>query len=888
MKIAWFTPFHPQSAIGQVSRIVCEELQKNCEVDIFAFDLGEYISSSVPVIKFNPVDINLHRLASYDYVVYNMGNFAGYHKEIWEVLQRYPGILLLHDQLMQNFFYQITMLPDFGGHPVTGESKYLEVMRTCYGEEGEAAGKALYKTYFGEEKKRIWESDAALAYPLLEPLLAKVTGVFSHASFFVNKIKEYFYGPTGFSYLPQTHVSSQTQAEIPVEFRDDSKVLVVSSGLVHPIKRIERVAEMLLSNPDLANRVRYAVIGNYGGPYGDYLSMLAEGPLKGCLFLLGYQTDAVMEAFLQKADFCINLRYPNSEICSKSLIEQMSFDNPVIVLNTGIYDEIPDDSVVKIKLENEMLELEKAFRFLLDNPEQRREIGRRAVDFVQNNCTAEVYASRFLAFLERIPATTAMNKVVNESVSINRTVLSDLSFNQRDTPWVVDTTWRELSKVFCAVSTKQPDPNVIGVWFGFPYSVGLRREGITRFIHYMLLALLEQYPVDCEIWTYSFNEEEVRKSFDALLNENRFKNRVQIVTEGNYKDVLDIHSSKCDLPYEINEKLDNLSYLAKQFSKATCFITAIVYLDNVIGTGKPLFVPVHDLGIHVHYDDFIVMDPLYKARHVDIRSRAENLARAGAIMFSESEYVRNEQILRYVSSIDAGQTDVIYFPVFLPSQLDEKLLPEKEIRQKFGLEKPYIYYPTQVRPYKNITLLVEALSILRERKYDVNLVLTGKPSDVMGVDLAIKKHQLNDQIICLSDVNEYELFSLYRYAVAAAVPTLFEGGFPLQACEAIYMGTPLVLSDIPVVRDRITFCGMSLENCGLEIFDPFNSVNCADALERVLLNRRETLASQKRFRDIFLSYTWKDAAAKYYQMFFGTERGIMPDTNANVDEKWKN
>jgi len=404
----------------------------------------------------------------------------------------------------------------------------------------------------------------------------------------------------------------------------------------------------------------------------------------------------------------------------------------------------------------------------------------------------------------------------------------------------------------------------------------------------MLLAMLEQYPVDCEIWTYSFNEEEIRKSFDALLNEKRFKNRVQIVTEGNYKEVLDIHSSKYDLPYEVNEKLDNLSYLAKQFSKATCFITAIVYLDNVIGTGKPLFVPVHDLGIHVHYDDFIVMDPLYKARHVDIRSRAENLARAGAIMFSESEYVRKEQILRYVSSINAGQTDVIYFPVFLPSHLDENLLHEKEIRQKFGLEKPYIYYPTQVRPYKNIALLVEALSILRDRKYDVDLVLTGKPSDVTGVDLAIKKHQLNDRIICLSDVNEYELFSLYRYAAVTAVPSLFEGGFPLQACEAIYMGTPLVLSDIPVVRDRITFCGMSLENCGLEIFDPFNPVECADALERVLLNREETLASQKRFRDIFLSYTWKDAATKYYQMFFGSERGILSDTNMNVDEKWKN
>jgi glycosyltransferase involved in cell wall biosynthesis len=471
---------------------------------------------------------------------------------------------------------------------------------------------------------------------------------------------------------------------------------------------------------------------------------------------------------------------------------------------------------------------------------------------------------------------------------LNRTVLSDLSFNQQDTPWVVDATWRELSNVCGAVSVTQSGCNVIGAWFGFPYKVNLRREGITRFFQYMLLAMLEQYPVDCEIWVYSFNEEEIRISFEALLNSKGLENRVQIVTEQNYKEVLDIPSYKDDLPFEVNEKLDNLSYLAKQYSKATCFIPAIVYLDNVIGTAKPLFVPLYDLANHVHYDDFRVMDPLYKARYVDIRSRAENLARAGAIMFSESDHVRNEQVLKFISSIDAFHTNVIYFPMFIPGQLDERLLSENDVRRQFGLEKPYIYYPTQVRPYKNVTLLVEALSILRERKFDVNLVLTGKPSDVTEVDLAIKKHQLNDRIICLSDVNEYELFSLYRYAAAAAVPTLFEGGFPFQACEAIYMGTPLVLSDIPVVRDLIAFFGLSLENCGLEIFDPYNSIECADALERVLLNREETLASQKRFRDIFLSYTWKDAAAKYYQMFFGSEKGILPDTNANADEKWKN
>jgi len=872
LKIAWFTPFYTESAIGQVSKLVCEELQNTCEVDVFAFEQGQTIASSVPVVKFSPVDFDVRRLEAYDHVVYNMGNYARNHREVWQVMQRHAGILLLHDQIMQNFFHQITLMPEFGGHAVTGEQDYLKLMRTCYGEQGEAAGKALFTSYMGDKQERIWLSEAAMVYPLFEPLLAKATAVFSHAAFFIERIKEKFYGPAGYAYLPYLPDPLHSDAGIPPEFRDESRALVVSTGIVHPVKRIAQVAEVLLENPDIARRLQYVVIGAYGGPYGDYLNSLARGPLKGCLNLLGYQPQHVMEAFLREADFCINLRYPNSEICSKSLIEQMAFENPVIVLDRSIFDELPDECVVKIRIKNEQPELASAFRLLLDNPDQRQQIGSHAVEFVRKNCTPAIYASRFQSFLESIPAAVAGRRLVTETIQLNRMALRDLSFNQQSAPWVVDAAWRELSRVCGAVSSSRSGRRVLGVWFGFPYAVSLRREGITRFILYMLLALLERHEVDCELWTYSFNEQEIRSGFEPLLTNRELKGRLRIVTEKNYKEVLDVPVYARELPNPINASLDNLADLAREYSNAACFMTAIVYLDNVIGTGKPIFVPVHDLGIHVHYDDFITMDPLYKARHVDIRSRAEHLARSGAFMFSESEHVRREQLLKHISSIHAGHTDVIYFPVFLPERIDEHILDEKDVREKFHLSKDYIFYPTQVRPYKNVLILVEALSLLQQRNLDIELVLTGRPADVPEVEAAIEKHRLKDAVVCLSSVKEHELFSLYRYATVVAVPTLFEGGFPLQAGEALYMQTPLVLSDIPVVRERIEFCALSPEHCGLELFDPQSPEACADALENVIRNRDSILASQKRFRDQFLSYTWEHAAARYYRLFFGPDR----------------
>jgi hypothetical protein len=43
-------------------------------------------------------------LKTYDVIVYNMGNNAEFHAGIYEVMQRYPGIIILHDYVLHHFF----------------------------------------------------------------------------------------------------------------------------------------------------------------------------------------------------------------------------------------------------------------------------------------------------------------------------------------------------------------------------------------------------------------------------------------------------------------------------------------------------------------------------------------------------------------------------------------------------------------------------------------------------------------------------------------------------------------------------------------------------------------------------------------------------------------
>jgi glycosyltransferase involved in cell wall biosynthesis len=868
MRIAWFTPFDIKSAIGRVGRDICEELHRHYEVDIWTACKGELIKTDVNIIKFQPDSLDTATLKQYDHVVFNMGNYAGFHKPIWMALKEYGGIVILHDQTMHNLFYQMLCIPEFGGDPKQGYAEYLNLMQRFYGKQAVAAANAVWKDHI----KNIDNSDLAAQYQLFQPLLEHSKAIFTHARFFADKLKDDYYGPIAYSYLPIKIPQAESDISLPKSItNEDGKLLIVSTGIVHPVKRIDKVTDALLKNPDLCEKVKYVVIGDSSGHYGDELRKLAKGPLKDCLYLLGYQSNAVLEASLLKADICINLRYPNSEVCSYSLLEQMASSKPVIVINKGVYGEMPDDAVYKISLENEGEELEAALRNLIQSESLRKQFGQNARNFVEENCSVQTYAENFLKFLGKYSESYEASYLTNVTLSSVNTILKELGFNHGNVPWTMNAIIRQFGEVLLANRNEkdQPGKKVLGIWAGFTYKIpGLNREGIMRFLAYMVQAMMKHHNIDCEIWAYSFNEEEMRLSFNNSLSDPEFENRINIITEKNWMDVFETSKIERFIPYEVDEIKDNLCEIARQYSKAYCFVPAIIYLDNVIGTDKPIFVPVHDMVLNLHYESFTRADPNYKARVPDISARAEHLARSGAFMFSNCDTVRRGQLLKFVKNIREDRTDFVYLPTNIPKDIENKLLFESDIRQKFLLNHPYLFYATQVRPYKNVSLLIRAMAMLVKKGIEIDLVLTGRPADVPEVQSLIEANHLESKIICISNVSEGELYSIYSYASAVAVPTLFEGGLPWQACEALYMNVPTLLSTIPIVKERIESMGFTMENCGLELFDPNSPEELAEKLEKVLNDRQGTIQKQQKFRDKLCSYTWKDAAAKYYSMFF--------------------
>ena len=443
-----------------------------------------------------------------------------------------------------------------------------------------------------------------------------------------------------------------------------------------------------------------------------------------------------------------------------------------------------------------------------------------------------------------------------------------LGINDYNSPELISRYVKIFQDMFNSENINNKRNNTLGIWIGFHYTIPqLKREGITIWMRNLVEALIKYYDVNIELWGYECNKETIYESFDNIFLDDKLSRNIKLIHESNWQEVFNITDGDKYTDIKINPYDDNLNIIARQYSNASCFMPIIIYLDSVVGIDKPIFVPAHDMAVSDKYYDFIKVDNLYKSRALDILYRAENLARNGAKMYSISYYVRNNQILKYINNLDEKASKVVYVPVTIPDNV--KILSEKEVREKFNIEGRYIFYPTQNRPYKNIALIVKSLNILKNEFPDLKLVLTGDPKDTPLVEESIDKFKLYDRVLVKKDLTNEEMYSLFASASASAISSLFEGGFPLQAIEALRLDVPVTIADTEFSIERIEFMGFSKENCGIPIFNPYNENDLADKLRYLLNNKEEAIKSQKNIKEKMLSYTWKDVANIFYNDMFG-------------------
>lgn len=206
---------------------------------------------------------------------------------------------------------------------------------------------------------------------------------------------------------------------------------------------------------------------------------------------------------------------------------------------------------------------------------------------------------------------------------------------------------------------------------------------------------------------------------------------------------------------------------------------------------------IHDLT-YLYFPEVVEEKNLAHLRRVVPRS----IKKANFII-TVSESVKKELI----NEFNLSPEKCIVTPIPPDESFFTKVSIEEisKIKKKYSLtqNKKYIYFIGNLEPRKNLKTLIEAYSLLPEDiKNNYSLVLAGgkgwKTEETQAaIDSAIAN---GEDVKHIGFIDQKDSPALYQGASLYVMPSLYEG-FGMPVLEAMASGTPVVASDIPVLRE---------------------------------------------------------------------------------------
>jgi len=407
LKIAYFSPLNPQpSGISDYSEELLTHLHQFLEIDLFVDGFqptNAEIAANFAVVDYQKDPAALDKLKDYDAVLYHLGNDYRYHGGIYWAMQKHPGIVVLHDFALQDFFLGIA-------RQQRRMSIYFDELEACHGQR---------ERQFAEEQMSRGAVPPHEGAPLDFPLNARIArsseGIIVHSEWVRERVAAVSAG------VPITsikHHITERAAETPIAERaQNGKVTIASFGGITRDKAIERALRALSALRDEFS-FEYVLVGSSAN-FPDLPDVIRNYGLEDRVRLTSYVGLEEFQQRILSADIAINLRERPVGATSGSLCRLMAAGVPTIVSNVGAFSELPDNAVVKIDHDQNGDALLQAYlRKLIGDAALRSRIGRNAREYVLAEHKIEMSAAKYAAFIREViarrPRTNFVKSITNE------------------------------------------------------------------------------------------------------------------------------------------------------------------------------------------------------------------------------------------------------------------------------------------------------------------------------------------------------------------------------------------------------------------------------------------------------------------------------------------
>ncbi len=405
-RVAMFSPWPPKaSGISDYSARLIRGLSEYYAIDLY------HEPGYVPELGLQSGDYGCfdHRLFprndrafGYHGVVHQMGN-SFYHKFVYESMQRFPGVVVLHDFCLagfQHWYAHVHQRPDPDAY-LRGEVAY------CYPDRHGEISPRLEE--WSGEPGGFQEALARRGLHLNRRVFDSARAVIVHSPWCVEQARAI--DPECAEKCAVIPLGS-TAVVVPAEIRartrarfglPEEALIVGSFGILSNGKMNE---EALAAFRELARENSGAIFLFVGQDWenGQAQRAAAELGLSDRVRFLGRQPAEEFEALLPVVDIGISLRRPPTYgETSAALLDLLRHGVPTIVNDVGTFADYPDSVTRKVRLDTEGIPgLVHALTELARDPDRRRSLGLAAHQYVARRHSWPLAASMYADLIERL------------------------------------------------------------------------------------------------------------------------------------------------------------------------------------------------------------------------------------------------------------------------------------------------------------------------------------------------------------------------------------------------------------------------------------------------------------------------------------------------------
>lgn len=380
LSLLYVSPFWPQrSGISEYSESLVWGLKEY--FDIVLLTKRTSISNQLIKKEFKICAYEEKKdYSGYDFIIYNFGNSPYNHDYMYEMLEKYPGYVILHDFAL----YFLT---------VDHYRKKDLLFQKIYELEG-ALGISIVKDSIKEigNNDLIQHKELPSKLPLNKEVLRNACGLIVHSNYVKDKIhdtdpKIKVHKIELVDCMPHVDLDNHDFLREKYHIKE-GEFIIGAVGMIAPTKQNKIACEAVnVYNKSHPNKVKYVMIGE-----GDYIdSYLNEDIIK-----TGFLENEPFFNAINSCDVIFNLRYPYNGESSATLTQCLLMGKQCVVTDIGWFSELSDDCVRKVSSDISIEELSTVIEQCVES----NVVNDAGKQFVKEKCNAKVVAESIVEFLE--------------------------------------------------------------------------------------------------------------------------------------------------------------------------------------------------------------------------------------------------------------------------------------------------------------------------------------------------------------------------------------------------------------------------------------------------------------------------------------------------------